>query len=158
MRASREVAWLRHTYPLHMPALLEYHGLGEAEILARLKEQFGARTLLKKRVTRTTSAEGNLVVEEIDYVRVRDWKTHDAALGKLMLLHGHTGRMPPETPADKLKRLEESRRQQRDEEEAKLPRTTIEHPGAISEEEWTADWTAYQLEKKRLAEQELIGE
>ena len=152
-RAAREIQWLRRMYPLDMPALLENHGLGEPELLARLQEQFEARSLLKKRTTRTVDPKTETVVEEIDYMSVRDWKAHDAALGKLMILHGHTGRLPPETPGDKLKRLEAHRQQQDQEAEAKAPRTTIEHPTDISPEEWNSDWAAYQAEKKRQAEQ-----
>ena len=161
--ASTELRWLRRTYPLDISNRLDAHGLDEDDMLERMKALSGATRPLKvgSKKTFEYDDEGRVVRqrEEILYKQVPDWWTRVAMVKLQAALHGHGAGASRRPLSDEGKSLEDVKRLMDPPEEIPKtveealnkgqPITLIEHPEAISPEQWDREWAAYQKERDR---------
>ena len=152
--AEGELTWFRQTHPMPMVTLMETHDLGTDNLIRGIKELGEATKRLRVGTTWKRNEKGRVVSTTGHYIDVEDWRAHDAALGKQIVLHGYGPggwRRPaqsadcqePDEPEEPPKTYEEAVARGK-------PYTFIEHPPEISHEEWQRQWDKYQAERERI--------
>lgn len=90
----RYMKWFRENWPIEMRQLLCLHDYDDDRIIELISEMLSATIPLKVGVKKWKDDDG-VAHEEIQYKQVRDWRTFDAGVQKLMVLAGHTAHGGP---------------------------------------------------------------
>lgn len=154
-QAWREVRWLTENYPLDFDGRLYAHNLGIDRVLAKLSELIDATTPLKVGEENDLTDSGKVRRKTYLFENVPELRTQLEVLKVLLALHGYgpgATRQPLADAGKSLKDVEVKESLPKTVEEAQergIPITLIEHPPEISQEQWDADFKAYQEEKER---------